>query len=192
MRYTTKEAASQAAHEARDRLPTPGHWQIRVFENCGWYWNLHWGPIIVHEAYGDAIPGRYFALISENWEPGQVPAGGSVRWKSLSSDTPWGAVLRAIEVASQVLQQAELLLDQFVLLRQLAAEVHMPSDQLYRIRFIEHRVTEYYLWAMSSHEAQRRIEEAVDDRARRSLACLVEGSPDSYNEIDEVECDPKV
>lgn len=45
MSYPTKAAATKAGRYARKLLNHPGGWEIRVWENCGWYASLRNGPI---------------------------------------------------------------------------------------------------------------------------------------------------
>jgi hypothetical protein len=51
--FKTREAAQTAATAARARLPKSQPWKIRVWNNIGWHYALHLGPITVYSSYGN-------------------------------------------------------------------------------------------------------------------------------------------
>lgn len=81
--YRTKSEAEAEAKKWRDTLPgSPRKWKLEVWENLGWHWAYHLGPISVH--YSTIFGKKPFSVLiasdvdqSSHGRGVWTPSGGS-------------------------------------------------------------------------------------------------------------------
>jgi hypothetical protein len=79
-KYATRAGAQAAGLAVKERLAGRG-WKVRVWENLGWHWALHKGPLQIYPAAYRSGRGLLTALCAAAWpDPGGHPSGGSSRW----------------------------------------------------------------------------------------------------------------
>lgn len=97
MSKNTRAAAESAARRLLKKMKTDG-WKIRVWENCGWHYALHNGPVNLNES----SPGSYFCLVGTRNDD----AGGLAMWTDTEQyyEDPNECVAKALKCAHQVLK----------------------------------------------------------------------------------------
>lgn len=100
---STKVQAIKAGRTLLKKMKGSG-WQVRVWENIGWYYKVHSGPVSVYptSAYGDT---RYFCLISDDIERADSGLALWTNSKALSRKDPNVAVREAVTVVTKVINQ---------------------------------------------------------------------------------------
>jgi hypothetical protein len=78
--YATRAEAQAAGRAVKERLAGRG-WKVRVWENLGWHWAVHKGPLQIYPAAYRSGRGLLTTLCSATWpDPGDRPLGGSGCW----------------------------------------------------------------------------------------------------------------
>jgi hypothetical protein len=73
----TKKQTMTAARRCRAKLKSPLRWKICLWENNGWCWCLHSGPITIWDS---GAPGKYYASLAELVPPAGKRYPGSCQW----------------------------------------------------------------------------------------------------------------
>ena len=89
--------------QARKLMADPKHWQVRVWENLGWHWNLRHIPSGGMLTVNESLPGRHYALLSLT-----LAGAGDYRWHSNKTfKHPQVAVSHTIGLAALQLHQEQ-------------------------------------------------------------------------------------
>jgi hypothetical protein len=96
MSYKTKAEAAAAGRAAIASLPETRGWTLRTWENLGWHYGLHNGPVSIYEGFES--PGgqyRYHAMIARDVD---TAGTGDIVWsgENTHAATPAACVLQAI------------------------------------------------------------------------------------------------
>lgn len=102
MKYSNKQEAIEAANSTLRRMKNPELWNIRVWQNLGWHYNLQAANISLSEG----SKGKFFALVSSDYDKCGT---GLAAWSP--GDSHFGDPNKAVEnaVAAAVNYAEELL-----------------------------------------------------------------------------------
>jgi len=96
----TKAGAEKEGKALLKRMKGKG-WKLKVWENIGWWYRVHNGPVAVYPTTKD----RFFCLLNDNVK---VACGGLATWTDdFRSKDPNRAVSHQVKFAREVLDRME-------------------------------------------------------------------------------------